>query len=328
MKSNKIMPGVILVLLGALFLLHNYNVINFHWGNVFTLWPVFLIMGGVNLVLANNREVWATAVKVAVVVGCFCLLVFVPNHKNYFWNHHNGNWNFSDHDFDNDDDDDSDTTSSKGVIKVEGATTYSEPYAAVIKTARLNISGGASEYTIKDTTGELFNAVTKEFYNKYDYTHSLDSGTFVANLKMRDQKGKDFHWDSDKMNSAVIKLNTAPVWDISVKTGASALDFDLEKFKIRNLTINGGAASFEVKLGQPLTTTNVEVNTGVSGVTIQIPKDAACSIVTSSGLSSNDFEGFTDKGNSHYETPGFDAAKNKMYIKLKGGLSGFEVKRY
>jgi hypothetical protein len=327
MKSNKIMPGVVLVLLGALFLLHNYNVINFHWGNVFTLWPVFLIMGGVNLVLANNREAWATAVKVAVVVGCFCLLVFVPNHRNYFWNHHNGNWNFSDHDFDNDDDDD-DTTSSRGVIKVEGASTYSEPYAPTIKTARLNISGGASEYTIKDTTGELFNAATKEFYNKYEYTHSLDSGTFVANLKMRDQKGKDFHWDSDKMNSAVIKLNTAPEWDINIKTGASALDFNLSKFKVKNLTINGGAASFEVKMGQPLATTNIEVNTGVSGVTIQIPKDAACSIVTSSGLSSNDFEGFTDNGNNHYQTPGFDAAKNKMYIKLKGGLSGFEVKRY
>ncbi|OOQ57489.1 LiaI-LiaF-like domain-containing protein [Mucilaginibacter pedocola] len=332
MKSNKILPGVVLVLLGALFLLHNYNVINFHWGNIFTLWPVFLIMGGVNLVLANRHEAWATALKVFVVVGCFCLLVFVPNKHHYFWNHHNGNWNFSDHDYDhnddNDDDDDSDTTSSKGVIKVEGASTYNEPYNAAVKRARLNLNGAASEYTIKDTTGELFNAVTKEFYTKYDYIHSLDSGVFTATLKMRDQKGKGFHWDSDKTNSAVIKLNTAPEWDINVRTGASALEFDLEKFKIRNLIIDGGAASFEVKMGQPLATTNIEVSTGISGVTIQIPKDAACSIVTSSGLSSNDFEGFDDKGNSHYETPGFAAAKNKMYIKLKGGLSGFEVKRY
>ncbi|RWY55594.1 LiaI-LiaF-like domain-containing protein [Mucilaginibacter gilvus] len=327
MKSNKIIPGVILVLLGALFLLHNYNVINFHWGNVFTLWPVFLIMGGVNLVLANNREVWATAVKVAVVVGCFCLLVFVPNHKNYFWNHHNGNWNFSDHDYDNDDDD-NDTTSSRGVIKVHGESNFTEAYAPAITSARINISGGASEYTIKDTTGQLFDAVTKEFYNKYDYTHSLENGVFVANLKMRDQKGKDFHWDSDKMNSAVIKLNTAPEWDINVKTGASALDFDLSKFKIKSLTINGGAASFEVKMGQPLATTNIDVSTGVSGVTILVPKDAACSVNTSSGLSSNNFEGFDDKGNNRYETPGFYAAKNKMVIHLKGGLSGFEVKRY
>lgn len=320
------MPGVVLVLIGALIMLHNFHVINFRWENIFSLWPVFLIMGGVNLLLSNNPAPWATAIKVGVVVICFCLLAFVPNNHRYFWNHSHGNWNFGDHD--DDDDNDNDTSASHGVLKVEGATTYSEPYAATIKSAHLNISGGASEYTIKDTTGELFNAVTKEFYNKYDYTHSLDSGVFTANLKMRDQKGKDFHWDSDNMNSTVIKLNTAPEWDINVKTGASALDFDLSKFKVKNLIINGGAASFEVKMGQPLVNTNIEVSTGVSGVTIQIPKDAACSITTSSGLSSNDFEGFDDKGNSHYETPGFDAAKNKMYIKLKGGLSGFEVKRY
>jgi hypothetical protein len=325
MKSNKIMPGVILVLLGALFLLHNYHVINFHWGNVFTLWPVFLIMGGVNLVLANRHEAWATALKVAVVVGCFCLLVFVPNHKNYFWNHHNNNWNFSDHD---DDDDDNDTTTSRGVIKVEGSSRFNEAYDTTIAVARLNLNGGASEYIIKDTTNQLFQADTREFYNKYDYTHSMDGSTFVVNLKMKDKNGKGFHWDSDKTNKATIKLNTAPIWDININAGASAIDFDLSKYKVKGLTVNGGAASFDLKLGQPLERTDIAISTGVSGSTVQIPAAAACRIVTDSFLSSDDFEGFVNKGDHQYETPGFDAAKNKIYINLKGAFSGFEVKKY
>jgi hypothetical protein len=326
MKSNKIMPGVVLVLIGALIMLHNFHVINFRWENIFSLWPVFLIMGGVNLLLSNNPAPWATATKVAVVVACFCLLAFVPNNHRYFWNHHYGNWNFSDHD--DDDDDDNDTSRSHGVLKVEGATTYSEPYVATIKSAHLNISGGASEYTIKDTTGELFNAVTKEFYNKYDYTHSEDNGVFTANLKMRDQKGKDFHWESDKMNSAVIRLNTVPEWDINVNTGASALNFDLSKFKVKNIVVNGGAASFDLKLGQPLERTNIEISTAASGSTFKIPTTAACQITTSSFLSSDDFDGFDNKGDHRYETPGFDAAKNKIYITLKGAFSGFKVERY
>lgn len=316
------MPGVVLVLIGALIMLHNFHVINFRWENIFSLWPVFLIMGGVNLLLSNNPAPWATATKVAVVVACFCLLAFVPNNHRYFWNHSHGNWNFSD------DDDDNDTSRSHGVLKVEGATTYSEPYVATIKSAHLNISGGASEYTIKDTTGELFNAVTKEFYNKYDYTHSLDSGVFTANLKMRDPNGKDFKRDNDKANSAVIRLNTAPEWDIQVDALASKLNFDLSKFKIKSVVVNGGAASFDLKLGQPLERTNIEISTAASGATLEIPETAACQITTSSFLSSDDFDGFDNKGDHRYETPGFATAKNKIYITLKGAFSGFEVKRY
>jgi hypothetical protein len=70
------------------------------------------------------------------------------------------------------------------------------------------------------------------------------------------------------------------------------------------------------------------VSTGVSGVDISVPQNAACSIETDSGLSGNDFQGFTKVSDNDYETPGFNAAKNKMHIHISGGLSGFNVKRY
>ena len=76
MKSEKIMPGIILVIIGALFLLNNYNVINFHWSNILHLWPIFLIVGGVNLLLANNKAPWAYMIKIGVVVLGFGLLIF------------------------------------------------------------------------------------------------------------------------------------------------------------------------------------------------------------------------------------------------------------
>ena len=145
---------------------------------------------------------------------------------------------------------------------------------------------------------------------------------------MKNNKGWHFDSEDNKSNLADIKLNSNPVWDINVETGATKLDFDLSKFKIKNLTLKGGAASFDVKLGNPLVSTNVEVSTGVSEVNISVPKEAACSIRTNSGLSSNEFEGFDKKDNSLYETPGFDAAKNKIYIHMSGGVSDFKVNRY
>lgn len=329
MKSEKIMPGIILVAIGAIFLLNNYNVINFHWGNLIRLWPVFLIMGGINLVFAHNRSAWATALKIAVVVGGFALLIFVPDNHRYFWNNQHGNWNFSDNDTDGDNDDNDDNTSdAKGIVKVEGSSTYNEPYTPTTTSAILNISGGGTVYNLKDTTTQLFSAVTKEFTNKFAFDHTTQGNVQILGFHMQKNHGKHFNWNSDNTNSADIKLNTRPEWEMNVDAGATKLDFDLSKFKVRKLKISGGAASFDIKLGQPLAITNVDVSTGVSEVHIEVPTNAAVRIDSNSGLSSTDFDGFTKNGDGTYQTAGFDSASNKMFIHMKGGVSDFKVTRY
>jgi hypothetical protein len=340
MKNEKIIPGLILVLIGAIFLLNNYDIIDFHWSNLWHLWPIFLIMGGVNLVLANNRTVWATIIKFSVVIMGFGLLIFAHTNDRWFspfnnrWNFNDRGWHKHDNDdndySDDDDDDDDDSDSSgRGIVRVQGSSTFSEPYAAAATVAKLNVSGGGTSYTLKDTTNELFTAQTKEFTNRFEYTHTMEGTVPVMNLRLRNSKDGHFNWDSKNTNSADIKLNLNPEWDVNIKAGATELNFDLSRFKIRNLVLNGGAASFKVKLGQPIATnTNVEASTGVSEVNIQVPSSAACRITTDSGLSSSDFEGFTKKGDNTYETAGFDAAKNKMFIHMKGGVSDFKVSRY
>jgi hypothetical protein len=328
MKSDKLVPGAILVLLGVVFLLNNFHVIHFDWMNLLYLWPVFLVMGGISLVFAGNRSPLATILKLTVVIGCFALLVFGNFGKRYhFWPNA---WTFRyDDDNNNDDSDDSDTTNTdQGVVKIGGEKTFKEEYTANIKHARLNITGGATVYNLSDTTTDLFNATTQELYGKYALNHSKEDSVYVLNLDLKNNK--DFHFDSDdrKNNKADIKLNTNPVWDIDVSTGAAHLNFDLSKFKIKSLSLNGGAASFDVKLGEPFSTTNIEVATAASKIVISVPKGAACRITANTGLSSSEFDGFSKKSDNDYETDGFDAAKNRILIHMSGGISHFEVNRY
>lgn len=320
------MPGVILVAIGVVFLLDNFNVIDFRWENLFYLWPVFLIMGGVNLLLANQHATWATITKIAVVTVAFGFLIFTPTKHKLFWNHSHGNFNFSDHDNDNDDDDDQ--ADSKGVVKIEGTSKFNEPFTVGTEVARFNIHGGGAVFNLNDTTSQLFEAQTKESFNRYEYNKTMDGTVPVIDFRMKNKKGKHFEWDSDNTNTADIKLNAAPIWDINVNTGASELNFDLSKFKLRNLTINGGAASYDVKLGMPLETTNVKVSTGVSEVHIRIPQGAAAQINANNGLNSKDFSGFVKKDGNIYQTPGFDSAKNKIFITMQGGISDYNVSRY
>jgi hypothetical protein len=333
MRNDKLIPGLILVMIGAIFLLHNFGYIHFYWGNLFHLWPIFLVIGGVNLVFAHNRSPWATILKITVVVAGFALLIFgnFGDRYRWWWPHYNYHYNNSDNSDNNDGDnnDEGDDNGNKsGMVKVEGTSNFNEPYTTTARIARLNISGGGATYTLNDTTNQLFNANTREFFGKYQLDHHQEDSVYVMDFSMKNDKGGHFNWGGDKSNTADIKLNPNPEWEIYVETGATKLDFDLSKFKLRRLELKGGAASFTVKVGQPLASTNVNVSTGVSEVNIEIPQNAACHIETDSGLSSTNFDGFTKKEDGHYETAGFAAAKNKLYIHMSGGISDFKVRRY
>lgn len=327
MRNDRLFSGLVLVIIGAVFLLNNFGVIDFHWANLFRLWPIFLIIGGVNLLLANTRTVWATAIKVTVLIIGLGFVLFSnagrsENHNSPF-NYH---FNIDDNDHD---DNDNDTTDNDGDIKRSGgvSNTYEELYRPDEKRVRLNISGGATSYILNSTTDSLFRATTHETFGDYSFTKSNDDSVMVLNFSMKNHNNR-FHWNSDRMNEARISLNTAPVWDINLKSGAAEMRFDLTPFKIRSLNVNGGATSSKVKLNAMLPLTEVSVSTGASEVEISVPKNAACKIDVSSGLSSNDFDGFTKIDGSHYTTPGYESAANKIYIHLKGGVSDFKVRRY
>jgi hypothetical protein len=324
MKNDKIIPGVILVLIGAAILLGNFGYLHFRLYNIFHLWPIFLVIAGVNLVFAHNKTIWATIIKVSVLAIGLGLIFFGNFGELYnFWPRHNFNFHNNNFDDNNNDNDDSDTSGTD--FKMSGKGAFNEPYNANIKIARLNISGGGTAYNLSDTTNQLFSATTMDADSRYVFTNSKDDSVYVVNFKMKEHKG--FNFDSDK-NKVSMRLNPNPIWDISVETGAASVDFDLSKFKVRELKMHGGAASFNVKLGAPLLLTNVDISTGVSGVEVSIPENAACSIETSSGLSDNNFEGFNKTRDNNYETPGFASAKNKIHIRINGGLSGFTVTRY
>jgi hypothetical protein len=323
MRHEKIVPGAILITLGLIFLLRSFGIIHIHWMNILHLWPIFLLIGGINLIFAHNKSPWASFLKIGVVILGFCILLFGNfNDRFNFWP---GTYYYHGDNNDRDDDDDNDAP-RKGIMKIEGNSTFSEPFHADARIAKLSINGGGTVYRISDTTNQLFQAYTKEFAGQYLYSHTVTDSVYSLDFSMK--KNRTWHWDKNKENSATFKLNSAPIWDMDIAAGAAKLDFDLTKFKVRNFKVSGGMADFNVKIGQPLARTLVDINIGMAKVKIEVPKDAACQINTDSGLSSNHFNGFTKISDSHYETPGFAAAKNKITVKLDGGAADFEVVRY
>jgi len=331
MRHDKIVPGVILITIGLVFLLRSFGLVHIHWMNFIYLWPIFLLIGGINLIFVNNRSPLASTLKIGIVIlGLGVVLFGNFGNRFHFWpgyTYSSSDNNDNDFNFDDNDNNDNDSDSTHAdVVKIDGNSSFAEPFNAKVRVAKLNISGGGTGYYLSDTTNQLFEAYTKEQTASYELSRNDQDSVFVLNFDMK--KNNHFRFGKGKNNSATFKLNSAPIWDMDIQTGATKLDFDLSKFKLRNFTISGGAAAFDVKVGEPLAVTKIDISTGVSSVKIDVPKDAACRIVSDSGLSSNKFDGFNKTDDDHYETPGFAAAKNKMYIKLDGGISDFKVTRY
>ncbi|WP_276088898.1 DUF5668 domain-containing protein [Pedobacter sp. JY14-1] len=314
MKLDRIMWGIILLFIGGVLLLENFDIIDFYWGNIWHFWPVFLIIAGVNILFNRSRSQVGGIISIAVLVVMLGVLFFKgqesPEHRR--WSREQS-WEKKE-----DEDDGNDVA--------DMPLDFSHPYQDSLgRRTVLNISGGGTSFELKGATDSLITAHVERKSGNFTLQTVKDDSLTTVNFKM----GGKSKWNvGDGTNDVDLKLNTKPEWDIHVNMGAGEVDFDLQAYKVRAFSFDGGAAALKVKLGNQLPLTDVSVKTGMADVKISVPAGAGCRIRTKTGLSAKDFTGFTKLENGVYETPGFQAAAKKIMINLDGGLSSFEVKRY
>lgn len=320
MKLDRVIWGVLLLFIGGVLLLDNFDIINFYWRNVWSFWPVFLIILGVNILFNKNNSQTGNIISLGILVVTLSFL-FVKGQERpssrFWWG--DGKRNHVEMNIDDDDDD-------KGFTN----DTFLTPLSAGDSTRKniLNISGGGTSFDLKGTTDSLFVAKVRKKNSNFSLTKETIDSVNTLTFKLQD-KNKRNSWNfNDGGNDVDIRLNASPVWEMNLKLGAGQIDFDLEKYKVRTLNFDGGAAEVDIKLGSLLPITDVNVKTGVADVKIRVPKDSGCRIKTKTGLSTKDFTGFTKISEGLYESPNYQSSSKKVFINLDGGLSSFEVDRY
>jgi len=55
MKSQNFTAGLILTILGGILLLHNFNLLDFNWDELFKFWPLLLIYAGLAIIYGNKK---------------------------------------------------------------------------------------------------------------------------------------------------------------------------------------------------------------------------------------------------------------------------------
>jgi hypothetical protein len=318
MKLDSVIWGILLLFIGGVLLLDNFGVIEFYWRNVWSFWPVFLIILGVNILFNKHNSQTGSIISLGILVITLSVL-FVKGQREpergLWWDRDNVHIDIDDDDW------------NKGA---HTKLNYAEPFLPgdAEKRTILNISGGANTYELKGETDSLFAADVREnrrgmkFMLRKDVADSINTINFKMNGK---SKGQYF---GNNGNSVDFYLNVQPTWEMNVAMGAGSVDFDLTKYKVRTFKFDGGAADIDVKIGNLLPITDVNVKVGMADIKIEIPESSGCRIVTRTGFSSRDFDGFTKLKDGTYESANYQSSTKKIFINLDGGFSNFEVKRY
>jgi hypothetical protein len=200
-----------------------------------------------------------------------------------------------------------------------------EAYDSTLHLASLRFVSGAGSFTLRDTCAALFRAETMTDFGKYEMDSRTGSEGKDLTLRLADHP-RGFR--TGGTNSVTMYLNAGPVWALRLELGAAKLSADLAPFTAENIEIKTGAADVRVRLGDRAERCRVNIQAGVSSISVQVPESAGCEISSESGLSSKTFNGFVERGDGNYRTANFDTASRKIFLYFKAGVSSLKVVRY
>ncbi|MBD2755046.1 LiaI-LiaF-like domain-containing protein [Spirosoma validum] len=349
-RRNGLFWGIFLLTLGVLFLARRAGWLDVDWHSLVNLWPVLLILAGVNLILERrgNPAAFITTIMLAVALPTTLFGFFSHNrdrdHDGFHmrWNHDDddddNDHTYSDNDSgDNDDDDDNnddDYREERERRNVESAETHSNTFSEAMDAnaheAVLKLSGGAGRFFISDPTSELIKADTKQTVGTYSMSVDRDPTTHTPTIELK-PKNEHEHInlkDGDFENRVDVHLNATPIWTMDVALGAGQGNLDLSQYAVKNMKIGAGAADLDLKLGAKADQADIKLDVGAASVTVHVPKEVGCRIKKDGALNVEHLDDFTDVGGGEFVSPGYDASQKKMTIRYNGGISSFRVVRY
>jgi hypothetical protein len=310
MKTKHVFWGVLFISIGLLWLLDHFINFRYEWGELWRLWPIVIILLGVS-VMVRNQLVKCVLSGFTAFILAFALFASVKYGLVYSGNGMEFSFDDNNH----------------GLMSYHyGVTDYSEPFSSKYEKASLHFKAGAGSFIVQDTTRELFFAHTEGKQDNYTLTKEVSQNNVDLNFEMAQRHVSIF--SGKNRNRVELKLNSDPSWDLDFDLGAASVNFDLSSYITEKVSINMGAASLKLKLGDRAEETRLDLNAGASSIDIEVPEDAACEIKTDVSLSSKHFEGFKSVDDDTYRTDNFNSAKKKIYISIDSGVSSIRVNRY
>ena len=290
---------LVLITIGLVFLLVNYGLIpGVTAVSLLSLWPLLLILAGVDIAIGRRWPLAALGIDVAVIALGLVLLSTQPAILGGPFFTFGG------------------TTGGESDVSVErqSATALS-----------LEINGGAGRYRISGGSASLVEA------HSTSEDLRLRRSDLVAQSTSTHADVRIDQISNRRVGGTPIDVETRVASDIAtdltVNGGAGEFVIDLSDVNITRAELNMGAASLTLTLPKPTGTVNIDVNAGASSIVIEVP-DGVEAQVTSKGalLTLRSSNPRVSASGSTAETSAYASATARVTVHITAGVSSITVR--
>lgn len=296
MKPFRAILGSTIIILGIIFLMENLGYFNFPWIFFWQLWPLLLVIWGLSYLVKSSVHFVISLIGILLLVGAG-IAYSIDSGKLNGWNWHGE--------------------------RVGAKQELNLAYQDSIDAASLKILGGAGVYNIGGTTSNLIDLKAESTVSKF----KLSGDESNKNITVSQDNFTMFGFQKEK-NNLDLSLNAKPEWTIEMQCGAISSTVDLSAQKIKKFVLNSGATSIDLKLGDIADLTNVEIKTGASSIVMKIPKEVGSKVISKTGLSDKQYEGFELLPNGNYQTSNYEISLKKINFDISAGVSSIKIERY
>ncbi|MBI2324388.1 MAG: hypothetical protein HYU87_05465 [Chloroflexi bacterium] len=280
----------ILITLGVLLLLGNFGYIPpISVSALFRLWPVLLIVGGIEAILGRRQPWAALALEIGVIAAAVALSAAQP--AGIFTPASGG--------------------PSEATVEREGARTLS-----------LRVSGGAGEYRVSGGAAALVEARTERGEIRARTTRKGDQ----AEVRVDPVPQDFFHFGGPPAGVSVRVASDVPS-SIRLDGGAGEFTLDMREIVVTDARIGTGASKTHVILPTPRGDVPVRIDAGAASIEIEVPSGVEARITTRGGaISVNSSNPRIAVAAGAGETSGYAAAKDRVTVTFEGGAASLTIR--
>jgi hypothetical protein len=299
-KERSVLFPVALILLGGLALAYNFELIgpNF-WYWLWRLWPVWLIIAGLDIVIGRRKR-WfgwiALGLVVTLVAGSIYGATSIFDRIN----------------------------TGANVVGTGQSTPVDFPLEDA-KEAEVRLSPGIAQLRVDATTAEgvLAQGTVYSPPGLQSRTNlTRQPGRAILSISQRDVAGINFGrfdvqpWD--------LHLSPEVPLILSVDGGVGRSDLDLRDLQVTNLSVKSGVGETQVTLPAK-GKLSARIESGVGKTVLRIPRSMGAEIRTNTGIGGVSVHGTFDQNGRTYRTPGFDQSANQAEVEIDGGVGAIEI---
>jgi hypothetical protein len=304
-RRGGIVAPLVLIFIGVVFLLENTGYLppNF-WVNLWRLWPVLLVLAGIELLLANRipRLVLAGLAVAVLIVGAVVVNsnLATPAAAN--------------------------TTTQVQNVDLGGATQ-----------AAVTVRFGAGQLNIGPLPQPAVNQLASMTYSGPPDlaprpTYSATGGIGQLDYSPSGRRGSPsfppfFGGRADGSRMDLSLAPSVPITSLTIQTGATQGHLDLSGLRVSSIDMSVGAATTWMRLPESAGLTSVHISGGASNLTLEVPQGVAARIQHRGGLSTLnvDQSRFPLVSDGVYQSPDYDTATNKADVSIETGVTTIQV---